>query len=67
MLPNLRVTVILLLVAMSDILVINILLISQDLTIEDLPEAQIIRKLDDNSNFLLTSVEMSQIIKFVEN
>ena len=88
MLPNLLVTtVILLLVTMSDILVINIILLPRsgwnhafiDLlpclfdhmhrSTPDLPVAHTMRELalcrDDNSTFLLTSVEMSQIIEYL--
>ena len=75
MLPNLPVTtVILLLVTMSDILVINLF---QEMdgtghmysSTPDLPVDHTIRELalcrDDNSTFLLTSVEMSQIIEYL--
>ena len=87
MLPNLLVTtVILLLVTMSDILVINIILLPRSgwnhlliycrvclttlhRSTPDLPVAHTIRELalcrDDNSTFLLTSVEMSQIIEYL--
>ena len=84
MLPNLLVaTVILLLVTMSDILVINIILLPRsgwnhlliycrvclNTCTVDLPVAHTIRELalcrDDNSTFLLTSVEMSQIIEYL--
>ena len=87
MLPNLlATTVILLLVTMSDILVINIILLPRSggnhlliysrvclttctYSTPDLPVAHTIRELalcrDDNSTFLLTSVEISQIIEYL--